>query len=104
MQFYRQPITWGLFVLAAAFLSGAAADAQVVTPTPKPKATATPVPHRIQLSGYERNFYFARQNASGYPKGTGQINQAAFEAALHVHGTYTLPSTSWTLGATYVNA
>jgi len=93
-----------VMVAAANVPAAVVADVPVSVATPKPKATASPAPNRVLLSGYERNFYFARQNASGYPKGIGQINQAAFEAALNVHAAYTLPSTPWTLGATYVYA
>jgi len=78
----------------------AAALAQTATPAPKP--TATPEP--FSYNGYVRAFYFTRQNATAYPKGTGQLNQASFNAAVKLHGEYRFGATPWTAGATYVYA
>lgn len=90
----------GLVACALFFTLTAAAFAQTATPAPKP--TATPEP--FSYSGYVRAFYFTRQNATGYPKGTGQLDQASFNAAVKLHGEYAFGATPWTVGATYVYA
>jgi hypothetical protein len=90
----------GLVACALFFTLTTAAFAQTATPAPKP--TATPEP--FSYNGYVRAFYFTRQNATAYPKGTGQLNQASFNAAIKLHGEYAIGATPWTVGATYVYA
>jgi hypothetical protein len=90
----------GLIACALFFTLSNGAFAQTATPSPKP--TATPKP--FSYSGYVRAFYFTRQNASGYLKGTGQIDQASFNAAIKLHGEYAFARSPWSVGATYVYA
>jgi outer membrane OprD family porin len=82
--------------LALALLQIAAAGAD---PAPAPKVTPTPNP--FSYSGQVRAYYFTRQNASAYPKGTGQLNQTSFNTSLKLHGEYVF-ARNLTAGATYV--
>lgn len=76
------------------------APAVVAQASPSPKATPDP----LTYSGYARAFYFNRQNASGYAKGVGQVNQESFNAALRLHADYRFEATPFSVGATYVGA
>jgi len=90
----------GLAACAFFFLLSSAAFAQKSNLTPRATATAKP----ISFTGYVRAFSFTRQNATSYPKGIGQINQAAFNAAIKLHAEYGFGTTPWSVGATYVYA
>ncbi|MHB8374800.1 MAG: hypothetical protein ACYDBU_09280 [Vulcanimicrobiaceae bacterium] len=72
---------------------------QVVAQGRAPKTKATPKP--FTYSGYFRSYYFTRQNASA---GIPVPNQAAFNAALSLHGEYRFANSPFSLGATYVYA
>lgn len=83
-----------------------AAGAAPKTPTVVAQASPTPkaTPNPLTFSGYVRAFYFNRQNATGYAKGVGQINQESFNAALRLHADYQFETTPFSVGATYVGA
>jgi hypothetical protein len=95
-------LVFGSTVLASAATSATPTATIVAQATPAPKATPTPNP--FTYNGYVRAFYFTRTNASIYPKGTGQLNQASFNAAVKLHGEYHFGATPWIVGATYVQA
>jgi hypothetical protein len=88
------------FLLAATVLAASASPAP--TPTPKPWI------ENLTWNGAARAYYFVRSNgntclASGCnPKGTPDAQ--AFSSGLKLHGTFTIPRTAWSLGATYFGA
>ena len=69
------------------------------TRAPSPHATATPNP--FAYTGYVRSYYFTRQNASN---GVHLANQASWNTALNLHGSYNFANSGFSLGATYLYA
>ncbi|MGZ3543144.1 MAG: hypothetical protein ACXVAF_18490 [Vulcanimicrobiaceae bacterium] len=109
---------WAIVPIGLAFvLSPLGASGQATpTPSPSPAPAATPAP-AFSYEGHVRAYYFTRQNCSGYSSnpcvpdtsssisGTYKsLNQAAFNAAITLHGAYSFAHSPWSLRATYVYA
>jgi hypothetical protein len=103
-------VRYGFTVAALVLGSTIAVGAQTATATPaKVVAQATPSPsptpfNPLTYSGFARAFLFDRQNASGYPKGAGQINQQSFNLGIKLHADYAFEHTPLFVGASYFGA
>ncbi|MHB8179066.1 MAG: hypothetical protein ACYDFS_10390, partial [Vulcanimicrobiaceae bacterium] len=91
---FKKIVTRAGMALAVAVLASMSMALAGTKDTPAPKTKATPKP--FTYSGYFRSYYFTRQNASA---GIPVPNQAAFNAALSLHGEYRFANSPFSLGA-----